>query len=88
MKVLVTGASGFVGSHVAERLAQQGHELRLLLRGTSSLEFLGDVVFERADGDVLKYDQFGAHAARIVPGQTVQLAWQVEDTVLHTGTAS
>jgi hypothetical protein len=35
---------------------------------------------------VLKYDQFGAHAARIVVGQTVQLGWLVEETVLHTGT--
>jgi len=42
-------------------------------------------VFERPDGEVLKYDQFGAHSARIVPGQTVELGWQAEDTVLHTG---
>ena len=37
------------------------------------------------DGEVLKYDQFGAHAARIVPGQTGMLGWLVEETVLHTG---
>jgi len=40
MKVLVTGASGFLGSHVAEALAAGGHEVRLLLRPTSSREWL------------------------------------------------
>ena len=27
MKVLVTGAVGFIGSHTAERLAEMGHEV-------------------------------------------------------------
>ena len=60
---------------------------RLTARCTA-VEYFGAVrrhVFERSDGEVLKYDQFGAHAARIVPGQTVQLGWLVEETVLHTG---
>jgi len=32
MKVLVTGASGFFGSHVAEELAGQGFDVRVLVR--------------------------------------------------------
>ena len=40
MRVLVTGGNGFLGSHVAELLAARGHELKLLLRPTSRLEFL------------------------------------------------
>ena len=27
MKIVVTGASGFIGSHVAERLVSDGHEV-------------------------------------------------------------
>ncbi len=52
MRVLVTGANGFLGSHVAERLARQGHDLRLLLRPTSDLTFLQGLSYERAEGDV------------------------------------
>ncbi|MDQ3572890.1 MAG: NAD-dependent epimerase/dehydratase family protein [Actinomycetota bacterium] len=49
---LVTGASGFVGSHVARALAGRGDELRLMARRGSSLDHLGDLDFERATGDI------------------------------------
>jgi nucleoside-diphosphate-sugar epimerase len=52
MRLLVTGANGFVGSHVADRLAAQGHELRLLLRRTSLIENIVRLAYERHDGDL------------------------------------
>jgi nucleoside-diphosphate-sugar epimerase len=51
MKVLVTGASGFLGSHIAEQFAAAGHEVRLLMRRTSSRQFL-TFPYEEAPGDV------------------------------------
>ena len=54
----------------------------------TAVEYFGAVrrhIFERSDGEVLKYDQFGAHAARIVPGQRTVLGWAAEASVLHAG---
>ncbi|HLF79832.1 MAG TPA: NAD-dependent epimerase/dehydratase family protein [Dehalococcoidia bacterium] len=53
MRILITGANGFLGSHVTERLQAQGHDLRLMLRRTSNLAFLEDVQgYERVEGDM------------------------------------
>lgn len=38
--VLVTGASGFVGSHVVDALLRRGERVRVLVRGTSNLRWL------------------------------------------------
>jgi nucleoside-diphosphate-sugar epimerase len=55
MKILVTGASGFLGGHVAELAAERGHSVRALVRRTSDrrhLESLKNVeLFEGAVED-------------------------------------
>ena len=40
MPILLTGASGFLGSHIAERLDEKGVEVRALVRPTSDTRFL------------------------------------------------
>ncbi len=52
MKAFVTGATGFLGSHVARVLAQQGAELRLLVRPTSDLRNLEGLNADRVIGDL------------------------------------
>ena len=40
MRLFITGASGFVGAHVAQLAAVAGYDLRLLVRPTSNRKFL------------------------------------------------
>jgi dihydroflavonol-4-reductase len=52
MKAFVTGATGFVGSHVARALAEHGADLRLLVRPNSRTENIADLRAEIAQGDL------------------------------------
>jgi dihydroflavonol-4-reductase len=52
LKAFVTGATGFLGSHVARVLAEQGAGLRLLVRSTSNLRNLEGLKAETATGDL------------------------------------
>jgi dihydroflavonol-4-reductase len=52
LKAFVTGATGFLGSHVARVLAEQGAELRLLVRPTSDLRNLEGLNADRVIGDL------------------------------------
>ena len=51
-KTLVTGATGFVGSHLARALARRGDDLRLMIRRGSDERLLAGIEFERVGGDV------------------------------------
>ena len=52
MKALVTGATGFVGSHIVRALTEAGHTVRALHRSTSKLDALAGLTYESALGDV------------------------------------
>ncbi len=52
MLVFLTGATGFVGSHVARALAAQGADLRLLVRSSSDLRNIQELQAERVVGDL------------------------------------
>jgi dihydroflavonol-4-reductase len=53
MKVFITGATGFVGHHVAKALAAQGAELLFLVRKSSNLSNLEGIPGETIVGDLL-----------------------------------
>src|SRR5271166_39563 len=52
MLAFLTGATGFLGSHVARVLAEQGAELRLLVRPTSDVRNIEGLNADRVAGDL------------------------------------
>ncbi|MDO8612815.1 MAG: NAD-dependent epimerase/dehydratase family protein [Dehalococcoidia bacterium] len=52
MRALVTGASGFIGSHIVERLVAAGDSVRAFVRPTSDVSFLRALGVELAQGDI------------------------------------
>ena len=52
MKCFLTGATGFLGSHVARQLLARGAELRLLVRPSSRLDNIADLAAEHITGDL------------------------------------
>lgn len=54
MRIFLTGATGFVGSHVARSLGSAGADLRLLTRKTSRTEHLEGLKAELVSGDLLQ----------------------------------
>ena len=75
-KVLVTGAAGFIGSHLVERLVELGTDTRALVRYTSS----GSRGWLDASGTGEHVEVF---AADICDGTVVERAIDGVDTVFH-----
>ena len=63
MTTLITGASGFVGSAVARALLDAGHEVRALVRSTSSRANLGGLALEVCQGDLTDAESIRAAVA-------------------------
>src|SRR6476620_11249156 len=51
-KTLVTGAAGFLGSHVTRQLTARGADLRVLLRPSSNNRAIADLPLEYVTGDL------------------------------------
>jgi len=49
---LITGATGLLGSHIAEQLTAAGQPVRALVRPTSDTSFLDTLGVEKANGDI------------------------------------
>jgi len=56
MKVLLTGATGFVGGAVARALVHRGIEVRVMARAGADLQNLQGLTVERVEGDLRNQD--------------------------------
>ena len=56
MKAFITGATGFVGSHLADRLLEKGYDVYCLKRKTSSTKWLDGKKITYVDGDLFSND--------------------------------
>ncbi len=63
--MLLTGSSGFVGSHAAEALLEAGHDVRVSLRATSSTDFLEGLPLERVTLELTDPSQADAACAGV-----------------------
>src|SRR5438309_12060010 len=70
MKVFLTGATGFVGKHMLERLLAEGHTVRAMVRETHKVNSLAQAGVELVAGDV-------------VEGTRLEEAMQGCDAVIH-----
>jgi nucleoside-diphosphate-sugar epimerase len=50
--VLVTGATGFIGGHLAQRLVAEGHRVRCIVRATSDTSLLDELGVDLVVGDL------------------------------------
>ena len=93
MKVLVTGSTGLLGSHIVERLVAQGYQVRALARKTSDVGHLRSTGVEIVFSDIedrnslppaLKGISIVFHAAaRVTPGWG---SWQQFEATIVRGT--
>lgn len=87
MKILITGATGKVGSRLAKRLAERGDQVRALVRDPARATELGTTV-EVLEGDLLDAGSLAAavsgvdavvHCAAFFRGATAEQAHAVND---------
>lgn len=77
MSVLVTGITGFVGSHLARRLAAEGEQVCALVRPSAVLPAEGSDL-QVLRGDLSNPESYRAGVRELQPDTLIHLAWYVE----------
>jgi dihydroflavonol-4-reductase len=86
VKACVTGATGYVGGHVARLLAERGDEVRVTYRDARRLERLADISIDPVSADVLDRSSLRRamrgcevvfHTAGYVGSHPRELLWQM-----------
>jgi len=77
MKVLITGASGFVGSHVARLLVAEGCEVYALVRESSNRWRIQDILPSMYlwQSDLVAFENVNTYLQEIKPELCIHLAW-------------
>src|SRR4051812_25359295 len=88
MKILITGATGKIGSRLARRLAHRGDHVRALVRDPARAAVLRDTGIELTEGDLIEPESLAAaardvdaviHCAAFFRGATPEQAHAVND---------
>ena len=85
MRVFITGATGFIGTHVVHRFVEAGWEVAALVRrgaNTGPLSGLTDRL-TLVEGDLRQADSLTRSIVAINPSVCVHLAWYVGPGYLH-----
>lgn len=73
MRILLTGASGFVGGHLVKRLLEEEHEVHVLVRPSTDLDIFGSGL-----------DRIASHVYRGTTGNMIELVETARpDAVIH-----
>src|ERR1019366_552982 len=78
IRVLVTGAAGFVGSHLVRRLHSDGHSVAVILRESTRAWRIADILPDLAviRADLSDLSSVHEQSRRFGPECAVHLAWQ------------
>lgn len=76
----MTGATGFIGSHVARLLVREGYEVHALIRPRSNLWRLRDILpsLQVVSCELLASEELSEQLSRIQPDLCLHLAWYAE----------
>ncbi|MFQ5952980.1 MAG: NAD-dependent epimerase/dehydratase family protein, partial [Candidatus Omnitrophota bacterium] len=79
MKILITGATGFIGERLAESLLEKGHGIACLVRKTSNIDFLEKISVPLVTGDITDPGEMDNIFSRVRPEVVFHCAARLMD---------